>query len=390
MILWSFPLEKSARIRHVSAVNLLSRRRFLSLGTVLVLFLLACRIPAEDVADDVASGPTAAQLKRVAGFIASSEHSQRRAAYRACRARGEDFKEDYFTLLTQAEAVHAKRLESMVLSRTGPKSPLGDAITKWKEWESLAPPALEFVLTDHNKDKTKSDEMDRMFDAAAKAWNGVLAIHKRNSRSIDETKLAIEIGLTALREIHKEKAWCRPDDFFEDEETDLEFFISELSLHEGISKPLATMAEMNEAIDRLAQAHAANEAQSWAGPVAKEFARLLNDRRAVLGLQPLLLDEKLSDACSEHSREMTAMSYFSHTSPVEENKTFDMRANKAGFEGSAGGECIFSGNASAVAAERAWWYSDGHRLINYSRGPNTLGIGPVGAMWTLNVGSKNH
>ena len=337
-----------------------------------------------------AEGPSQAQLKRVLGFLTSQQASQRSGAYKACRNRGDDFKDAYFKLLEEAQYHHGKRLEDVIRSQTGDRTAMGEAIAQWNEWKSAATPALESVLTNHQKDKTKHDEMDRHFANAAKAWERVLSTHKRLGRAGVDTFVAIESALTALREIHKEKAWCRPDDFFEDEETDVAYFEKALALSGGFSGKLATIEEMGAAIGKLAETHAANQSQSWAGNSHKEFARILNDRRAALGLRPLLLEQKLSDACTAHSKEMTALSYFSHESPVPENKTFGMRARNAGFTGSAGGECIYNGSASPAAAERAWWYSDGHRLINYSRGPNILGIGPVGTMWTLNVGSLDN
>lgn len=98
------------------------------------------------------------------------------------------------------------------------------------------------------------------------------------------------------------------------------------------------------------------------------------------------LNEKLSNACRLHSQEMEWLGYFAHESPVEENKTFGMRARKAGFEGAIG-ECIYMGRREAAAAKQAWWYSCGHRVINYSSRPDTLGIGPHNSHWTLNTGS---
>ena len=333
--------------------------------------------------------PTPAQLKRVTSFIQSDQASRRAAAYKACRARGEDFKDDYFRILTEAQDHHAKQLQNLILAHADARTPLGEAITTWENWKTLAAPALESVLTDHQKDKPRMDDMDRLFEKAAKEWERVLATHKRLAKSGGSASLESGFGLTPLREIHKEKAWCRPDDFSEDENTDIAFFEEELSLQGGVTEKLKTAAAMASAIRDLTDTHAANDAGKWASPVQKEFARILNDRRVALGLQPLRLDQKLSEACTAHSKEMSAMSYFSHTSPVEKNRTFGMRARNAGFTGFATGECIFSGNASPTAAERAWWYSDGHRLINYSRNPNTLGIGPVGTMWTLNVGSMD-
>jgi uncharacterized protein YkwD len=384
----SFGLEYP-EIRHtIYRVNVSSWFLKASLAACLCMAWIPMAL-AEAPVDEAPEGPTPAQLKRVAGFIQSTQASQRAAAYKACRARGEDFKDDYFKILLEAQDHHAKHLQNLMLAQTHATTPLGQAITQWEAWKSLAEPALESVLTDHRKDQSRMDEMDRLFVKVAKEWERVLALHKRLSKSGGDASLGIEAGLAALREIHKEKAWCRPDDFFEDEETDIAFFDEELSLQGGVTEKLEVAAAMTAAIRRRADTHAANDSEKWASPAQKEFARILNDRRVALGLQPLRLEQKLSDACIGHSKEMTALSYFSHTSPVEENRTFGMRAQKAGFTGAARGECIFSGDASPVAAERAWWYSDGHRLINYSRGPNTLGIGPAGTMWTLNVGSMD-
>ena len=86
---------------------------------------------------------------------------------------------------------------------------------------------------------------------------------------------------------------------------------------------------------------------------------------------------------------MAANNYFSHTGLTPETKSFGQRAKRAGFSGGPSGECIFMGNPSPVAAHQAWWYSDGHRLIMYSGGPNTLGLGLHGKYWTLNTGRKS-
>ncbi len=335
----------------------------------------------------VANEPSAAQLKRVLGFLESQQVKQREATYKACRERGEDFKKPYLRLLQEARHAHAKRLEEVARSQIGERSTAGEALAKWNDWKSVAESAAEFVLTNHQKDKTKFDEMDRQYAAAAKGWGSVLNAQRRLGRAGEEALKVIDDALTALREIHKEMAWCDPEEYDEDEETDLEFFEETLSLQGRFTATIRELADMAEKVKRLAGVHAANDAEKWASPAQKDFARILNDRRAALGLQPLRIEEKLSNACMGHSKEMVAMGYFSHTSPVEENKTFGMRAKNAGFTGAAGGECIFSGSASPASAESGWWYSDGHRLINYSRNPNVLGIGPHGTMWTLNVGN---
>lgn len=357
--------------------------RLIDLIIVALSVLLAGFSPAEN------TSPTPEQIKRVTSFVQSPQASQRAAAYKACRARGYSFKDQYFELLVTAERYHAQQLQAWLNSQTDSRTPLGKAAAAWENWQQKAAPALEWVLTDHQKDKSKFATMDQLYAEAAALWEKVRSTHKQLEKSGGNAGLGIAARLTALREIHMEKAWCRPDDFFEDEIFDVTFIEKELGLTGEATQKLKAAEDISRSIEHLAATHEVNDEQKWASATQKEFARILNDRRAVLGLQPLRIEEKLSDACIGHSKEMSAMSYFSHTSPVEKNRSFDMRARNAGFTGSPGGECIFSGSTSAAAAESAWWYSDGHRLINYSRGPNTLGIGPVGTMWTLNVGSMN-
>lgn len=334
-----------------------------------------------------AAAPTKAQLQRALELMQSPQASQRAAAYKACRGRGEEFKDTYFEMLERAYRHHGGQVARVIRDAVGPGTPQGEAVATWNQWQRIAEEACAFVLTDHHKDKTKFDEMDRLFADAEKAWSRVVGAKAKLDKSGGEATAKVEASLTALREIHIEKAYCRPDEFDAGDKLNLADFEEDLMLGTDATTYLQTHAAMNEAITGLAAVHAHNDAQKWAGPAHKAFARILNERRVALGLQPLRLEEKLSDACAGHSKEMTAMGYFAHESPVEKNKTFGMRARNAGFKGSAGGECIFSGSADASAAEKAWWYSDGHRLINYSRGPDTLGLGPVGTMWTLNVGT---
>lgn len=356
--------------------------------------LIACLLislcpPFAATAQDAAAADAAtpAQLKRVLDLLVSPHATRRASGYKACRARGDAFKDTYFSLIEKANRQHGAALANVIRLYTGPGTPQAEAVATWTAWQDAAKPAAEFVLTDHHKEKPKLDEMDRLYATASLAWGRVCTAYTRLQKTGGEATSRIDSALTALRELHKEKAWCKPDEFDADDNLDIGDFEDEFSFGDDTTKYLQTHASMRTAIQALADVHAANDAAKWAGPAHKEFARILNDRRAVLGLQALLLEEKLSDACTGHSKEMIALGYFAHTSPVKENKDFGMRARNAGFTGSAGGECIFSGNASAAAAEGAWWYSDGHRLINYSRGSSILGIGPVGTMWTLNVGN---
>ena len=105
--------------------------------------------------------------------------------------------------------------------------------------------------------------------------------------------------------------------------------------------------------------------------------QLINSRRYVLGLTTLRLDECLSNAAGDHSKEMQDLKYFAHDSPVEKNKTPWDRAKNAAFEGRCMGENIFMGAAAPEAAFHGWWESDGHRFIMFQKEANTLGLGPA-------------
>jgi hypothetical protein len=338
-------------------------------------------------AAEVPAEPTRQQLARVYSYLVSSEARVRKSAYQGCRARGEGFKDAYLDLLERAENEHGRQLARQIHGMLGPATPAGEALEAWTSWERAAETARAHVQTDHNKDAGKHAEMDRLFASAEAAWNSYLRAEKNFLGAGDTALARLDTAAVALREIHVEKAWCRPDEFSAEDEIRLTDLEEELSLGDSVSAFLSArgrMVEWRGIIDGVA---AANARAAWASAPQKAFAELLNQRRIVLALRPLLLEEKLSAAASGHSKEMIALGYFAHESPVEKNKSFGMRAKNAGFQGGASGECIFTGSPGHAAAEKAWWYSDGHRLINYSSGPNVLGIGPVAGHWTLMTGN---
>ena len=128
----------------------------------------------------------------------------------------------------------------------------------------------------------------------------------------------------------------------------------------------------------------ANEAIRERTP-AEEYrgTLLLNRIRYELGLPLLVIDEKLSAAARDHSRDMATLQFFSHTSPVEGKRTFGQRA--ARFKTSAHAENIAAGQSTGEGAVRAWWYSPGHHknmLGNHSR----TGLGQHDRMWTQMFG----
>lgn len=329
---------------------------------------------------------SAAQIRTAIGHLESDHPANRAATYKACRERGDAFRATYRKMLDQARASHIRKISTTINTALGPRTSAGKMLEAWRAWEGSSRLARESAQTNHNKEKSKLNEIDRLFAAAEADWKKL-----RPSRNLggdaagDPVAQSLADAFQPLAEISRELAWVRDPDQSVDEpglaELEREFSLGSLA-----SSYLKAHAALTDIRSALEAAHTANDSMAWADARQKEFARILNDRRTVLGLPPLRLNEKLSNACRLHSQEMERLGYFAHESPVEENKTFGMRARKAGFEGAIG-ECIYMGRREAAAAEQAWWYSCGHRVINYSSRPDTLGIGPHNSHWTLNTGS---
>lgn len=121
----------------------------------------------------------------------------------------------------------------------------------------------------------------------------------------------------------------------------------------------------------------------------RRYARILNDYRVMLGLEPLELDERLVIAARKHSQEMQDMNYFAHESPVEENRSPGQRAAKEGFHGGVLENCAISGDAQD--AFNGWYTSSGHHRGLISSGSRQLGIGQStgGGHWTMMAGSSD-
>ena len=109
----------------------------------------------------------------------------------------------------------------------------------------------------------------------------------------------------------------------------------------------------------------------------------LNRLRYLLGLSLVRIDPKLSDAARDHSKDMTNVGFFSHTSPVSGKRRFGQRA--ANFGTSASAENIAAGQRTGPGAIRAWWYSPGHHK-NMLGGHGRTGLGQHGSMWTQMFG----
>lgn len=250
------------------------------------------------------------------------------------------------------------------------------------DWKAAADVARALVQTDQLKDRAKFAEMDRACQKAEKAFDKLTRGLKPGGTS--EAARLIE-GTTLVAQIRREQLWAdnKPADIStlaigdlaksEKPDIGLEQFVVEM-------EPFLSLREHHRIVT------GAHAQMKTAEPEAVQFAELLNGRRFILGMKPLLLGEKLSAACARHSEEMVKLKYFAHESPVPANKTPWDRVRNAGFEGRGHGECIHAGGSEPREAHTGWWYSDGHRVILYSEA-TAQGIAKFGRHWTFMTGS---
>jgi uncharacterized YkwD family protein len=113
----------------------------------------------------------------------------------------------------------------------------------------------------------------------------------------------------------------------------------------------------------------------------KQVVFLTNNERARYGLQPLKIDEKLSEVARFKSSDMQQKGYFSHTSPTY-GSPFDMM-RQFGVQYRAAGENIAMGQRSPEEVVNAWMNSEGHRKNILSQSFTHIGVGHVkGNYWT--------
>lgn len=182
------------------------------------------------------------------------------------------------------------------------------------------------------------------------------------------------------------RAGLEPDTF-----DSLEDAFAELDQAVGVRDLVVSAAERKK-IDEILEWN--DTCPASATDEERRFVRILNDYRIMLGLSVLELDDRLVTASRKHSQEMQDLSYFAHESPVEENRTPQMRAAREKFGGGVAENCAVSGGAQD--AFDGWYNSSGHHRGMVMAGASQLGggqsIGSGGAPgrhWTMLIGSAD-
>lgn len=349
--------------------------------------LLPFSLQAEEAA--APAPPSKHVLLKALQWMQSSEPQRREAAYRSVHLLGKEALPSFGKALRKALQYHERRLADVLSSRNRGGNPYRELLTVVEELESQRSRVMPLMMRDWKKDKAEIDKLRKEWDKLDSLYKQATKLASADTSSLDEQ---IEAITDALVEIHDQLARFEGQTKEEAEEiTDDEREREALKLsYDGNTymQAAAVLGTVRAEVARLTAANEHNEASQWASNGQKEFATIISYERAVLGLTPLQLEEKLSKAATDHSKDMKSMGFFSHTSPVPGKASFTDRARKAGFTGRASGECIAIVGTSASSAYGVWFYSDGHRHIMLGRGPNILGIGQVARHWTLNTGRR--
>jgi len=119
-------------------------------------------------------------------------------------------------------------------------------------------------------------------------------------------------------------------------------------------------------------------------PEEVEVITLINEERALLGLDPFYHNAQLSEAAARHSEDMFTNDFLSHTG--SDGSTPWDRIDDAGYTGTAYGEVIGYGTTSAELIVDAWMNSEPHyNIIMYAEG-DRIGVGHESGYWTVDVG----
>lgn len=286
--------------------------------------------------------------------------------------------------MREARAFHKEQALHAVTAAARGENSWAHFLKAHTAWREAVVPLLTTIRTDWHKDAKKIADLTRDAAQCAKLRERVrLAAtateHADYARLLAATEPMLELD-QAIADAEGTGASFK--------QTPGETLALAVAGSEPEAGQVKTLTDWLATMKRYADVEEANAKCRWAKDDQRRFATMLNEVRSVVDLTPLRLDEQLCEASTGHSKEMVALKYFAHDSPVKENKGMGERARNAKFEGFASGECIFGGSRSAAAAYGAWWGSDGHRFVMFSDA-NTLGIGNNGTdHWTLNTGNK--
>jgi len=332
---------------------------------------------------------SAAFMERALAAMKSSEPATRKAAYRTFQHLGADSIQGYQKVLQKAKLHHQGAMRRAMSVRGNPYMAHARLLDQvGTERESV----MVLIHTDWKKDSSKVRMLRKELEGIERNYKTLLKLVGSNTESIDKN---MGIAFQSLVEIEWELASIDRSedgdnvDAIPDQE-ELEDAVYDDSYEAGEWRDQKIKWRQTQQVAATAEAAKTHNANcQWANANQRDFSNHLNHERVVMGLKPLLLEERLSVASLGHSNDMRSGGFFAHMSPIPGKKTPADRAKKAKFKGGWTGENIFMGSPSFMAAYNGWFGSDGHRFLMFSRGgSNVIGLGIAGEHWTMMTGRQ--
>lgn len=332
-------------------------------------------------------GASAEFKRRANQWMVSTDAAKRKAAYRSWLQLGKEALPEYRKALETAEKFHSKQLDELSRGRST-VNPYAAHHDLSKQLDEERERVMGLIKTDWKKDGAKIAMLREEMGKMEKLWTRVNRLAAADTKRFDT---ALDATIGGMMEVAREMERFQEDSDTRDmDDEDLRAFVLKNHVEGSFLLPQRERFDVTrKAAAEMAAVEKANaDCGRWASGPMKAFATILNKERCIMGMIPLRLEEKLSDATRGHSEDMARLGFFAHKSPVEGKKTPWDRAKLAGFEGSGAGENIFMGSTSPDAAYSAWFGSDGHRFIMFGGG-NVLGVGIAGNHWTMMTGNKS-
>lgn len=351
----------------------------------LLLPILFALFPLTLLAQEGAPPPNHV-IQKALTWMQSKDPEKRKAAFRSVHLLDENALPAFESALHKAQRFHEKQLGELLSSRNGTKNPIREAAKLYLELQSERERVDQLIRVDYHKDPGKIRMLNNEMETLTKSHTHLARFAKEDPKPIAQEVDAIA---HALADISAELTRFNEPELDPEEEALedrkqtalLESYEGELYLSNR--KHFQTLqTELAE----LTRIESDNADLPWPAVHHTEFATHLNHQRVVLGLPPLKLQDKLSQAAAGHSQDMKNLGFFAHESPVKGKRTPSMRAKKAAYQGGFRGENIAMGYANPRAAYQGWFGSDGHRFIMFAKNPNECGLGRAGAHWTFMTG----
>lgn len=322
-------------------------------------------------------------VRTAAAWLSGTEPAKRKAAISTFRTMPADAMPHYKTALEAAYKANEQRIKDADKGI----NPLTEHDDIARQLTDDRTRVMALILTDYNKDNGKIQMLRNEMKGLISLYQKREKLARGNTEALATT---VNQSLDALCEITRELHKLEPKDNRKLDDAELRAELIDASYEAThVMKMLATLNATKAETTRLADTENHNaQLGKWCHGSMKTFATIINFERAVIGLSPLRIEEKLSAAAEGHSSDMASGGFFDHESPVPNKKSPSDRAALAQFKGNMRGENIFMGSTVPQEAYDAWFGSDGHRFIMFGNGPNCIGLGISGIHWTLMTGSN--